>query len=61
MGQRRANQRAAHAEAGGKFVLRQFGARRQRLLDDRPAQSLTGEIDTGGLLAHPNSRRGARR
>ena len=30
------------------------------LLDDRPAECLAGEIDTGGLLAHLNSRRDAR-
>src|ERR1700726_3295174 len=52
LGQSGAHQRATHDEAGAEFVFGKFGAGRQRLLDDRLAQYLAGQIDTGRFFAH---------
>jgi hypothetical protein len=55
LGERSTDQRAAHAEAGTEFVFRQFGARRQRLLDDGLPQRLARKVRPHRFLAHPTT------
>src|ERR1700722_14712320 len=53
--QRRACERAAHAELATDHVFRQPGARGKRLLDDRLTQGLIGGLGARGRGGHGNS------
>ena len=50
--QRRAGQRSAHGEMRSDFVLGQFRAREESLLDDGLAERPVGAIRTGRWLGH---------